>query len=349
VDLNRKSTVIRVSESTAVGQARRAAMGFADRLGFNAVKTGEVGIIVTELANNLWRHAGEGEIIFRALSSSVQSNKSVPIQGIEILAIDRGPGMANIEKCSQDGYSSAGTTGIGLGAVLRLSSHSEVYSRFGFGTISLSQVWASPLPRSKFATAEIGAICAPLEGETCCGDGWAEKTTPSGQGLLLADGLGHGIAAAEATKEALRLFLEKERPGREMIQSIHEALRRTVGIVAGLVQIAPDRETLSFIGIGNTEGCVFVGGEKRRLVSYDGTVGSALQKVRQWDYSWRPNSLLILHTDGISGRWDLESYPGLITRHPSLIAGVLYRDFRRARDDASVVVLREPSAEDSGT
>jgi anti-sigma regulatory factor (Ser/Thr protein kinase) len=336
--------VIRVSESTAAGEARRAAMEFAGSLGFNAVKTGEVGIIVTELANNLWRHAGEGEIIFRALTSSIQSHKSVPIQGIEILAVDRGPGMANIEKCSQDGYSSTGTAGIGLGAVLRLSSYSEVYSRFNHGTVSLSQLWANPLPRANFATAEIGSVCALLEGETCCGDGWAAKTTASGRELLLADGLGHGTGAAEATGKALRLFLEKEQPGREFIQALHAALSQTVGIVAGLVQIQPKTETLSFIGIGNIEGRIFDGSEKHRLISHDGTIGSSLQKVRQWDYPWHPNSLLILHTDGISGRWDLESYPGLVTRHPSIIAAVLYRDFRRVRDDASVVVLREPSS-----
>jgi anti-sigma regulatory factor (Ser/Thr protein kinase) len=344
VDLNRKSTVIRVSESTAAGEARRAAMEFAGRLGFNAVKTGQVGIIVTELANNLWRHAGEGEIIFRALASSVQSGKSAPTHGIEILAIDRGPGMANIEKCSRDGYSSTGTAGIGLGAVLRLSSHSEIYSRFNHGTVSLSQLWANPLPRSNFASGEIGAVCVPLEGEICCGDGWAEKATTSGQELLLADGLGHGLCAAEATGEALRLFLQKEQPGMELIQALHAALKKTVGIVAGLVQIQSSRQSLSFTGIGNIEGRIFEGCEKHRLISYDGTVGSSLQKVRQLEYPWHPDSLLILHTDGISGRWDLEDYPGLITRHPSIIAAVLYRDFRRVRDDASVVVLREPSS-----
>jgi hypothetical protein len=136
----------------------------------------------------------------------------------------------------------------------------------------------------------------------------------------------------------------------ELIQALHAALKKTVGIVAGLVQIQSSRQTLSFTGIGNVEGRIFEGCEKHRLISYDGTVGSSLQKVRELEYPWRPNSLLVLHTDGISGRWDLEDYPGLITRHPSIIAAVLYRDFRRVRDDASVVVLREPShAEDSGT
>ena len=342
--MKNKSLSVRVAESTAVGEARRAAMVFTGSLGFDEVKAGQVGIIVTELANNLWRHAGEGEILFRGLTSNPASTASTAIQGIEILAVDKGPGMWSVEKCMEDGYSTAGSTGIGLGAIARLSSFWEIYSRPKQGTVSLSQVWAKPIPKSFFRRAQVGAVCVSLKDEAFCGDAWAEKNKEGNEQILLVDGLGHGIAAAKAADEAVRVFQEQPVGGTELIQAMHLALKPTVGAVAGLVEIKAMDRALSFIGIGNIEGRVFHGEETKRLLSYNGTLGPALEKVRNWNYSWGPNALLILHTDGIGTRWELESYPGLITRHPSVIAGVLYRDFRRERDDACVVVLREPPA-----
>ena len=182
--LNNKSTAVRISESSAVGEARRVAMGMGESLGFHSVKTGEVGIIVTELANNLWRHAGEGEIVLRTILSPGQLPASPRIKGIEILAIDKGPGMADLEKCSRDGYSTGGSAGIGLGAVKRLSSFSEIYSRYNQGTVSLSQVWSSPPQRPLFSSPEIGVICVPAKNEQICGDAWAEKSTKTSQQLL---------------------------------------------------------------------------------------------------------------------------------------------------------------------
>ena len=53
------------------------------------------------------------------------------------------------------------------------------------------------------------------------------------------------------------------------------------------------------------------------------------------------NFAVVLHSDGLSSRWNLGTYPGLARRHPMLVAGVLYRDFGRRTDDAAVVVVRE--------
>ena len=49
-------------------------------------------------------------------------------------------------------------------------------------------------------------------------------------------------------------------------------------------------------------------------------------------------------SDGLATRWDLERYPGLLAHHPAVVAGVLYRDFGRARDDVTVVVGRQEPA-----
>ena len=47
-----------------------------------------------------------------------------------------------------------------------------------------------------------------------------------------------------------------------------------------------------------------------------------------------------MHSDGLQSKWDLSGYAGLLSRHPAIICGALIRDFRRQRDDASVVVVK---------
>ncbi len=62
--------------------------------------------------------------------------------------------------------------------------------------------------------------------------------------------------------------------------------------------------------------------------------------MTEFGYAFPADALLVMHSDGLGSRWTLEAYPGLVRRHPALIAGILYRDFKRGRDDVSVVVAR---------
>ncbi|MGZ8295425.1 MAG: serine/threonine protein kinase, partial [Telluria sp.] len=101
---------------------------------------------------------------------------------------------------------------------------------------------------------------------------------------------------------------------------------------------------LQFAGVGNIAGSVIGGGPRRHLLSHNGIVGSNLRKVQQFEQPWDSGSLLILHSDGLGTRWDLDAYPGLAFAHCAVIAAVLYRDFTRGRDDATVVAVREMPA-----
>jgi hypothetical protein len=65
-----------------------------------------------------------------------------------------------------------------------------------------------------------------------------------------------------------------------------------------------------------------------------------MRKVQEFAFPWPRGALLVMHSDGLGTQWDLGTYPGLTSRHPALIAAVLYRDYDRARDDVSVVVIR---------
>ena len=101
---------------------------------------------------------------------------------------------------------------------------------------------------------------------------------------------------------------------------------------------------VQYTGVGNISG-VLAGGERNRgLASQNGTVGVQIRKVLSFDFEWPPRGLLVMHSDGISSRWVLDTYPGLAQRHPAVVAGVLWRDFGRGRDDATIVVVSRPLA-----
>jgi hypothetical protein len=76
------------------------------------------------------------------------------------------------------------------------------------------------------------------------------------------------------------------------------------------------------------------------MVSYNGTVGYEARKFPEFTYPFPAGALLVIHSDGLGSRWDLAAYPGLACRDPALVAGILYRDFQKGRDDVTVLVAR---------
>jgi anti-sigma regulatory factor (Ser/Thr protein kinase) len=330
----RESIAIAITEQSQTWEARRAALALADRLGFQETERGKIGLVVVEAANNLVNHARSGVLLLRAIEQ--QSRR-----GIEILTLDQGPGMVNVDECLQDGFSTAGTLGNGLGAIRRLCDFFEIYSLPEKGTALLAILWSTPMSFRSDMPLEIGAVCLPKGGEEISGDAWADRIDADRGLLLVADGLGHGPAAAVASSEAVRVFQDKRyRSPHAIIEAAHGALRSTRGAVLAIAEINFDRMSVRFAGIGNIAGKIFSPTEHRNLVSNNGTVGHEVRKIQEFTYPWPANGLLIMHSDGLSTHWRLDSYPGLNLKHPSLIAGILYRDFNRERDDVTVLAIK---------
>jgi len=124
------------------------------------------------------------------------------------------------------------------------------------------------------------------------------------------------------------------------VEAIHLALRSTRGAAVAMATINPAQRRVYYCGLGNISGMVIAEGRAHGMASQNGTAGHEVSRIMQFEYDWPKDALLVMHTDGLSAKWDLNSYPGLSVRHPSLISAVLYRDFRRQRDDATVVVSR---------
>jgi anti-sigma regulatory factor (Ser/Thr protein kinase) len=319
-----------VSDPSGAGEARRLATTLAERLGFDETGRGKVALVVTEAATNLLKHAGQGEILLRCL----ERGDSL---GLDVLALDRGPGMADPGRCLRDGFSTAGTPGTGLGAIARLSDLFDVYSTSAAGTALLARLWARPaLPTA--GGLEVAAVHLSKCGEDVCGDGWAVEPRTGGSLILVTDGLGHGPLAAQAARETVRVFREHATADLpEIVRRIHAALRSTRGAAVAVAEVRLDTRELRFVGVGNIAGTVFTDGASRSMVSHNGTAGVEARRVQEFVYPFPPGALLVLHSDGLATHWRLEQYAGLAARDPALIAGVLCRDFKRGRDDLTVL------------
>ena len=331
-----RSIAVPVVESSQVGEARRRAAALASLAALNEIQSGKLALVVTELANNLIRHATGGQIVLRVLAEGDR-------RGVEVLALDTGPGIRNVSQALGDGYSTGGTAGEGLGAVVRASEGFDLYTVPGQGTALLARVWAESPTVTAPAAAEfqVGAVCVPVAGETECGDGWAAELNGPRTMLAVVDGLGHGPRAAAAADAALRVFQDSHRqsPG-QIVEAAHAALRATCGAVMGVAEIRSDLGQLRWAGIGNISGEVRADNHSSHLVSHNGTLGHQVRKVQEFVYPWSEDRLLLLHSDGLATLRQMERYVGLWRRDPSLVAGVLYRDCRRGKDDTTVLASR---------
>jgi hypothetical protein len=261
--------------------------------------------------------------------------------GIEILALDKGRGMADVGACFADGYSTAGTPGTGLGAIKRLASLVDVWSRPGMGTALLVRVRVEPGADSP-PPFVWGAVSQPAPGEEQCGDAWSVVYDRTRTAFLVADGLGHGVLAAAAAQATVRVFEDRalKEPPAAAMQAIHRGIAATRGAAASVAALRGDSVDMVYCGVGNIAGTVLANGASRKTVSLPGTLGHTMGTPREFSYPVPAGAVLVLHSDGLLTNWSLDPYPGLLTRHPALIAGIMYRDFRRGRDDATVLVAR---------
>ena len=324
-----------IREVSAVAEARREVTGLARAIGFDASEIGRVALVVTEAATNLVKHTPQGQVLARAFDRD-------GVATIEVLALDQGPGITNVGESLRDGYSTAGSPGTGLGAIKRLSDEFDIYSIPGKGSALVAQLRARrPASGNPQAPLEIGAVCLPQPGEVACGDAWAVEWRDGHCVILVADGLGHGADAAAAAMAAVNaLRTHPQLAPAELIEFAHGALRSTRGAALAVADLDLARE-VRYAGVGNISSVALAPGGARHMVSHSGIVGHEARKIQEFVYPWSQDTVLVMHSDGLATHWNLDQYPGLVSRHPSLIAGVLYRDFTRGRDDVAVVVAKK--------
>lgn len=333
---NNQSFSFEIRDKSDTGTVRRAASELIRDADFNETQIGRIALILTELCNNLVAHTANkgGEILIRRLS--------FPVPALEIISLDQGPGMASVTQCLRDGYSTAGTAGTGLGAIQRLSDVFDIFSLPDRGAAILCQVTANgaPATSSRFC---VGGINIALAGEQRCGDGWDVRLSGERLRLMVADGLGHGPLASDASAEAVRIFRESDGFAvPQLMDRVHGALKKTRGAAVAISEVTLPARELRYSGVGNIAGVFYSGLKRTGMASANGTMGHNVTRISEYKYSFDDKLTLIMHSDGISTRWNFDdlNHQGLFFRHPSLISGVLFRDFRRTKDDSTMIIVR---------
>jgi anti-sigma regulatory factor (Ser/Thr protein kinase) len=323
---------IPIEDGSAAAEVRRIAVDAALMEDLDEGQRGAVAIVASEIATNLHKHARGGEVLI-----SRTSRHGAP--GVEILSIDRGPGIADLARVFADGYSTSATAGTGLGAMRRIAHHFDIYSQSGKGTAVVARILREK-GRNENGGLRAAAVLVPKKGENICGDSWSIRRDDRVFALMVADGLGHGEFAAAASGAAASAFEHSRSldPG-SALDDVHRALRGTRGAAVATAAIDWKSRRVRYAGLGNISG-VILGGEKdQHMVSHNGTAGHEVRSMREFEYRMPERGMLIMHSDGITTNWNLGAYPGLIRQDPALAAAVLYRDANRQRDDVCVVAV----------
>jgi len=321
---------VRVEDASAVSACRKAVQNMAERLRYPASRIGQLTLAVTEAASNLHKHAEQGSLLLCV-------NRDGPSPGIDLVTIDAGPGVRDVSAAVRDGHSTAGSLGVGLGAIQRLADFTDLYSLPGRGTSLVARFLPTggpPAPEAHWA-----GLVRPITGETECGDAYGAVQADGEVTAVLCDGLGHGPLAASAAAAGVAAVLEDptwEPAG--LLERVHRRMSGTRGGAVGIVRIGGRQAR--FAGLGNVAASILSGGTRKSMVSIPGIAGHQARSIRQFDYEAPPDSAVILHSDGITSRWEAAALPGIEARDPLLIAAVLLAQAGVHRDDAGILVLK---------
>ena len=328
-----------IEERSYVSYIKREIHGQVVRAQFTEPRTAEIDLIVSEITSNIIKHAGHGELLYRIQMSDNEG------PSFEIVSIDNGPGIADTARMIKDGVSTTHTLGHGLGSINRLSSLSQLYSLREWGTILYAVVKTREKKKAAHeinVALEVTGLCVNKPRESVCGDGYVVKRLVTDTMIFFADGLGHGHHAKEAVDRAGDFFFQcQENDPVEIIRQMHENIRKTRGLVAAIARIDLKTRLLSICGVGNISTRVYNGIEHRNYMSYNGTIGLNIPSSMNASlYPLEPNQQVIMHSDGIQSRWDLNRYPAIQKYHSMVLAAAVYKDFSRRNDDSSVLIAK---------
>ncbi|MFE1169488.1 SpoIIE family protein phosphatase [Nocardiopsis sp. NPDC058789] len=332
---------VTVSDSTLVRRAREAAEAAAAASGLDPERAGDAALVATELATNAVKYAGGGRLV-----AEISRDPWGNARALQILALDHGPGIRDVRRAMTDGFTTGSSLGTGLGACLRACDYFAVDSVPGQGTLALARI-APQGAREAFASGAVtGGLHLPLGGAPESGDGLAFRSASGHRTVMLADGLGHGPAAAEASDLAARTVRSRagDRP-EDLLRFLHSELRSSRGAAVAVADIDESAHRLSFCGVGNIGARLYSRGGWETLLSRPGIVGAfGLRTPVPLHREWHPGDLLVLCTDGLPSRWSPEGIERLADLDAALIAARVFRDAgsaaRPLRDDTAVAVVR---------
>lgn len=332
--MDKPFTSYRIEERSYLAYVKREIRSQVSQSPFNKNRAGEIDIIVSELASNLVKHAGSGELLYRIFQTDSDAT-------FEIISIDNGSGMSDARGMIKDGVSTTKTLGQGLGAVSRLSDTFEIFSMNNWGTIAYSKVLLKKEGSvNKSNRLKVRGLLIPKAKEVLCGDGYATRSTHDEIHFFFGDGLGHGQYAFEAVKKAADFFLLcEENDPVDIIRQMHEHVRKTRGLVVVVAVFNFKTNVWRICGVGNILARIYSGLTYKNYSSYNGIVGLTVPRsIKESVIEGEKNQYIIMCSDGLKTHWDLQKYPSILKYDATIAAAALYKDFARRTDDASILI-----------
>jgi anti-sigma regulatory factor (Ser/Thr protein kinase) len=326
-----------VDDRSYLSVLKREVHRLSIQCGLTDKRVAEIDIVVAEIGSNIIKHAGGGEVLVMLTD--------VPHPAIEIIAIDNGPGIADLARMMQDGISTTKTLGQGLGAIKRLTDFLQIYSVKSWGTVVLSRFFLKPVEQyAPKPVPEIRTLMVPKPGEKVCGDGHYIRPDRTGIRIFLGDGLGHGIEANKAVTAAIDSFRYCMLPDlNEVLRQIHEDVKRTRGLVGTAAVYSNKTRNWKICGVGNIHARMLTASASKTYLSYNGIIGHNLPRTineQEIEHTPGKDQILILCSDGIKTRWEMTKYPAIFRYDMSVLAAAIYKDNARKTDDMSVVIVK---------
>lgn len=332
------SYTLAISRHADMVVARRTAKQLAQQLGFDGNDQELIVLVVSELASNLIKYAGRGQIKLQALFENDQT-------GLLIESHDKGPGF-NVDRALTDGFSSSGSLGIGLGAIQRMVDDMHIDSRQtnNTGTDIICKKWLPGSIRAdshKVCPLEIGIVSKAKQGFELNGDAYVIKNNHQHWLVAVIDGVGHGPQAHKAA------FLAKQYVESHVSQSLHglfhgveQACQGSNGVVMAIAQFDLTNDQLSFASIGNIEAKLIGRGDMPHLPVRRGILGRHAPLPMICSHSWTAHQGLVMHSDGVSSRWHWRDYPHLQDKPAQLIAEHMHHQLNKDGDDATLLFVK---------
>jgi anti-sigma regulatory factor (Ser/Thr protein kinase) len=329
-----------ILDAASVAVVRQQVRERSAALGLPEIVTGGLVNIASELGHNQLAHARQGYIALRALSRD-------GIPGLEVIAADAGEGIRapsaalraepRIPESSDPALRMS--LGVGLAAVIEHADETDFDVRMGEGTCVWARKFARVVPRRR----EIGIYGRPYPGEPISGD---DATFVREDELLLvglADGLGHGQLARVAARLAVdTLRVQRAASLEHILASAHSELQKTRGAVMATARIHEPSGELESASVGNVAARLCGPQLNRRFSGRSfvlGSPGNARKPVTEQQQVGQ-RDVLVLFSDGMTSRADLEGDLDLLREHPIVIAQQLVERFARDNDDVLVLVAR---------
>lgn len=322
-------------ESTII-VLRSKLVAIASRLGISDLKRENMLLVAAELASNNIKHAkGRGMIQIWQQPGPI----------LDILALDYGPGIADLSRAEEDGYSTANTFGKGLGAIRRLSDEAYIYTqqesgdkeKKWSGTVFLARFHVDAKKKAK-PDVELGLFSRSLSDTRYNGDRIYLRKNGKRLCWLHLDGLGHGEEAQAAT-DNLAAHLSHSGEAETILDGVDLQLVKTRGAVGVVCEVDLVRRSMRLLGVGDMHAHIYDGEQMQQVFFAPGILGREHRTTLPFGAVLGKRSVVLTASDGIRRNWDIGSFSGLFNQHPQLIAYTLGNIMGRISDDQSICVL----------